>query len=226
MADDVRVIHGDCLAVLPTLDAGSIDAIVTDPPWGIGYRSGHNSSRRGGWARWVKDENFAPIAGDDAPFDPSPWLGFPRVALIGANCFAGRLPDSRGWVVWDKLDGLAPASGSDCELIWTNADKPARLFRHLWRGLIRKGPENVVNGAKLHPHQKPVALMQFLLDYLEVPAGGLVLDPFAGSGSTLVACIKSGRRAVGIEIDERYIPIINRRLRDAATPFFAGLCHP
>ena len=126
--------------------------------------------------------------------------------------------------MWDKLDGLGPSpSGSDCELIWTNQDKPARLFRHMWRGLIRAGPENVARGPKLHPHQKPVALMTWLMGFLQVPPGALILDPYAGSGSTLIAALKSGRRAIGIELDPQYIPVIIRRLQAAETPLFSGL---
>lgn len=223
MPDDVRVIHGDCLDVLPTLAGHEIAAVVTDPPWGINYKSGHNSARRGEWAGWVRDDNFAPILGDDVPFNPRPWIDYPRVVLFGANNFAHLLPPSRGWMVWDKLGGLEPASGSDCELIWTNLNQPVRMKTHLWRGLIRAGAENVAKGPKCHPHQKPVALLVWIIEQLGIPPGKTILDPYAGSGSTGVACLKTGHRCILIEKDERYIPIIRRRLAEAATPLFDAL---
>jgi DNA modification methylase len=125
--------------------------------------------------------------------------------------------------VWDKTGGLDSAQTSDCELIWTNVDKPTRVFRHLWRGLIRAGAENVALQPKHHPHQKPVALMVWLMDYLGLPADALICDPYAGSGTTGVACLKSGRRCILIERDERYIPVIIKRLEAAETPLLSAI---
>lgn len=211
--DAVTLYLGDCREVALSL---SFDAVLSDPPYGIGYKSNHNSARKGEWSRWIRDDNFAPIAGDDAPFDPSPWLQASRVALCGANYFADRLPPSRCWVVWDKRDGIEPNDQADCELVWTNFDTPSRVYRHLWSGLLRAGRENVARSDKLHPHQKPEGLMEFLIGLGGVD--GVILDPYAGSGTTLVAAKRLGRKAIGIEISEQYAEVAARRLSQGALP--------
>ena len=218
---DATLYLGDCLEILPTL--GPVDAVVTDPPYGINYRSNHNSSRRGKWARWVRHENMHGIIGDDKPFDPEPWLalGVPMV-VFGGNYCADRLPPSRCWIVWDKRGDIGKNRQADCELAWTNLDAVSRVFTHKWSGLIRDGEENVaVNGPKLHPHQKPVALLSKILQM--VPAGA-ILDPYMGSGSTLVAAVRAERPCIGIEIEERYFDIACERLNRERAQYklFAG----
>jgi site-specific DNA-methyltransferase (adenine-specific)/modification methylase len=210
----VTLYHADCLDILPTLAAGSVDAVVTDPPYGMSYVSNHNSVR-GDDPMVRKDGNFPPIVGDDSPFDPAPLLGFPVVVLWGAQHYASRLPDKRGWLIWDKLAGKTPCQQSDCELAWTSRDAAVRMFTHLWRGIMRAGEENVVHGGKLHPHQKPLALIRWTLHTVNVPEGATILDPFMGSGTTGVACLQTGRSFIGIEIDKHYFNIAKRRIRQA-----------
>jgi len=208
--DGITIYHGDCREVLQS--APPADLILTDPPYGISYRSNHNSSRRGKWAKWIRYENLPGIAGDDAPLDPEILPECQSAILWGGNYCADRLPPSRCWIVWDKRDGIGSNNQADAEMAWTNLNKPTRIFRHLWSGLLRAGEENVAVADKLHPHQKPVALMRWCIEYADTPPGGLVLDPFAGSGSALVAAKNLGRRAIGIEIEERYCEIAARRL--------------
>lgn len=207
---DATLYEGDCLEILPTL--GPVDAVVTDPPYGINYRSNHNSSRRGKWARWVRHENFPGILGDDAPLDPAPLLalGVPTV-IFGGNYCADRLPPTRCWIVWDKRGDLGKNNQADCELAWTNLDAPSRVYTHKWSGLIRDGEENVVNGPKLHPHQKPVAIMRAILSYLPSSVR-LIADPYSGSGSTIVACLDLGLACIGIEKDPFYFDIACKRI--------------
>ena len=219
--DSCTIYHGDCRVLLA--ESLSADLILADPPYGIGYRSNHNSSRRGKWARWVRHENLPGIIGDDEPFDPSHLLdaGIPRLAMFGANYYADKLPPSRCWIVWDKRDGIGPNNQADCEMVWTNFPKVTRVYRHLWSGLLRAGEENVANGEKLHPHQKPVSLLRRIIAYSGAPAGGLVLDPYCGSGSTLRAAKDLGFRCVGIEIEERYCEIAAKRLSQEVLPLEA-----
>jgi site-specific DNA-methyltransferase (adenine-specific)/modification methylase len=210
ITDDITIIHGDCLSVAAAWPACA--TLLTDPPYGMGYKSNHNTGR-GKCDKLRKDGNFAPIAGDDSPFDPSPWLRFEKVCLFGAQLFSSKLPDSRGWIVWDKLAGKTPCSQSDCELAYTNQDKPVRMFTSLWRGIMRAGEENVSRSKKLHPNQKPVKLIEFAMDYLGVKQGDLVLDPYMGSGTVGVVCHRRGLKYIGVEIDETHFLTAEDRLR-------------
>jgi len=202
---------GDCLAILPEIEKAN--ALLTDPPYGMDYKSGHNSGRKGaGKAMSRKDGNFQPIAGDKVPFDPAMLLELKLPSVIwGANHFNHVLMPRRRWLVWNKLCGKTSLpSGSDVELAWCSEAGPDRIFDHLWRGIMRAGEENIVHSAKHHPNQKPVALMAWCLSFLP---SGVVLDPFMGSGSTGVAAIRTGRQFVGIELDETYFDVACDRLR-------------
>ena len=216
----ITILHGDAIELLPAIKA---DACVSDPPYGINYKSGHNSGyvrHPKEWDKWGRDQNFPPIAGDDKPFDPSPCLRFRQLALCGGNYFASRLPNSKCWITWDKREDSGSDRQSDCEYVWTNFDKPARIFRHLWRGLCRRGEENVSKAVKYHPNQKPVALMRFVIEYGDV--GPLIVDPFMGSGSTLLAAMDCGRHCIGIECEERYCEIAANRLENRTPPLFVA----
>jgi site-specific DNA-methyltransferase (adenine-specific) len=197
---------GDCLALRHLIPATA--AIVTDPPYGI------NAVTRGrafGSNNAARRNEYLPIAGDDQPFDPSPWLDYPIVVLFGANHYASRLPDSPGWLVWDKRDGHASNPLADCEMAWTNQHRPARLLSHRWMGMVRDSE----HGPRLHPSQKPVALMAWALDRAQVPPGALVADPYCGAGATGVAVLNRGGTFTGIEREPAYLPIIARRLAAA-----------
>lgn len=220
--DGITIYHAHAMEMWPQLPPVSL--VLMDPPYGINYRSRHNSSWRqkgSRWERWDRyrrDANFPGIVGDDSPFDPSPWLALEvPLATFGANYYADRLPPSRCWVTWDKRVDITPNNQADSELVWTNFNKPCRIFRHRWSGIIRDGEENVSRAHKHHPHQKPAALLRWIIGYSDTD--GLVLDPFMGSGSTLVAARDMGRRAIGIEIEERYCEIAANRLAQMVLPF-------
>lgn len=197
---------GDCLEFMRGMEAGSVDAVVTDPPYGISYNpSGGNGNK---WFR----KNLPPIIGDNKEFDPSPFLFFDFVVLFGANNFCDKLPRTRGWVCWDKKPDLGSNDMSDGELIFTNSQKPMRMFRHRWSGVIRDSE----NGERvLHPTQKPILLMRWLIKNY-TPEGATIFDPFMGSGTTGVACMQLGRRFIGCEIDPTYFAIAEKRIREAA----------
>ena len=204
---------GDCREVLPTL--GKVDAVVTDPPYGIGYvkgAGGRNPPGRRGPQHARLRRNIEAIAGDHEPFDPTPWLMFSNVILFGADHFAQQLPRGR-WLVWDKLDGMASFdSFSDVEVAWQNRTGAARIFRHMWKGICQASEKDDV---RLHPTQKPAALMRWCIEQLSADCE-TILDPFMGSGTTGVACVKLGRRFIGIEIEPNYFDIACRRI-EAAT---------
>lgn len=209
----VTIWHGDCREVLPTLEPG---LILADPPYGVNERTARNKAGRGspnGYAL-MPARDFAPIHGDDEPFDPTHLLAYPRLILWGANHYADRLPPSPSWIVWDKLDRLTSKrdvgfnDNGDAELAWSNLGGPVRLIPHRWMGLIRETEKE----RHLHPTQKPVAVMSALIRGF-AREGETIIAPYMGSGPELVAAKALGRRSVGIEIDERYCEVAATRCR-------------
>jgi site-specific DNA-methyltransferase (adenine-specific) len=204
-ADDlVTIYHGDCREMdLAALGGG---VVVTDPPYGIGWNTLGGSSGRSG-------QDFPAMVGDQEAFDPALILslGLPTV-LFGANHYADSLPPSSSWVVWDKRPTMASTDQADCEMAWTNLGGPARMFRMTWNGghteIYINAGEQANGKRRYHPTQKPLAVMRFVIQ--RCPEG-TVLDPFMGSGSTLVAAKSLGRRSIGIEIEERYCEIAAQR---------------
>jgi len=199
---DCDMYLGDCLEVMPAL--GAVDAVVTDPPYGIGYNGGIPDTGLSSTGH----VNNKPIDWDSQPFDPSPWLQW-RCIMWGANHYAAQLPHGR-WLAWNKLGDKEPWDQfSDVEFAWQNKRAADKIFSHLWKGLCQKG-----RGEKRHhPTQKPVALMEWCLGFL--PDARTILDPFMGSGTTLVACAKLGRKGIGIELDPDYFEIAVERVRKA-----------
>lgn len=204
---DCTLYHADCLDLLKDIPDGSVDAVITDPPYGIALKTNYRERGRGCLAEC---NDYPLIAGDDKPFDPSPFLAYPVVVLFGANYYADKLPPMSSWFVWDKRDGMNSNDQADCELIWCNTGKAARLFHHRWNGMIKASERDQ---RRVHPTQKPVALMEWIIKQV-TKEGDIILDPFMGSGTTLVACAKLGRRGIGIEINEGYFGIACKRVEE------------
>lgn len=210
---DWQVIHGDCLEVLRTLPAGSVDAVVTDPPYGIDHDTDYTRFV-GGLADNRAD--WRPVHNDSEPFDPKPWLAFPRVVMFGFNCFSNHLPLG-SLLVWNKRrDSQLGTFLADAEVAWMNKGHGVYLFNHVWHGFDKASERGV---KRVHPTQKPVEVMKWAMDRAGIPAGATVLDPYCGSGTTGVACSQTGRNFIGIEIDEAYCTIARRRISEAAALF-------
>ncbi len=212
--DGITIYHGDCREVLPTIDTTTVDLLLTDPPYGVSYQIDRQLVGKGHRRVWMGGR--PPVYGDDKPFDPTPLLHFSRLILFGGNHFASKLPDSGGWIVWDKTGGGRGPNNTfaDVELAWTNLSNTPRIRHHLWKGLVR---DTEAGQAVLHPTQKPVSLMKWLLNDWTEP-GDLVLDPYMGSGPVAQACHEMGRRYIGIEIEERYCQIAVDRLAQRVLP--------
>lgn len=210
----ITLYHGDCREIMPSI--AGVAALISDPPYGMKAVFNKTPGRRTGLDSLPREDyhtrNWQPIAGDDEPFDPSHLLDFPIVALFGANHYADKLPACSKWLVWDKRCGSSPDNNSDAELIWTNQQGAARIYYQKWRGIVREGRENIVNGWKLAAAQKPLALMKWVIKQCKVPAGALILDPYMGSGTTLEAAYEFGCRAIGIDIDEGNCEVAADRL--------------
>jgi len=206
--DGIRLYRGDCLVVLPTFEAGSIAAVVTDPPYGIGYvkSTGGNSIHA------KRKRNIIPIINDDKPFDPAPLLMFSNVLTWGADHYAQRLPHGR-FLAWDKLGGIHEPwdSFSDVEYAWHSRPGASRIFRLMWKGLCQ-GTGMDKGTKRFHPTQKPVALMIWCIKQSGAAEGTTILDPFMGSGTTAIACIRTGHRFIGVEIDPHYFDVAVARI--------------
>ena len=197
----ITIYHGDCREVLPALTA---DVLVTDPPYGIAYEA----------SRYATARFSGVMHGDDEPFDPRLLVTLDLPAVIwGGNNFAHMLPPG-GWLCWDKrTDEIADKMlGSPFELAWCSIRTRFKFLRCRHVGYFNAdGP--FIN--REHPTQKPIEVMNWSIGQLPE---GVVLDPFMGSGTTLVAAKNLGRRAIGIEIEERYCEIAAKRLAQEVLP--------
>jgi len=185
---DATLYLGDCREILPTL--GKVDAVVTDPPYGIGKKMGGGS-----WS--YKEEMMQwDLEAKQEWVDDLLALSVPSI-IWGGNYF--RVPPSRGWLIWRKPNFPSMA---DAEMAFTNIDMNTKVFEF-----------NRTDGVKEHPTQKPVEIMNWCLGF--VSGANVVLDPFMGSGTTGVACAKKGRAFIGIEREPSYFDIACRRIETA-----------
>lgn len=205
---ETRLILGDCLQVLPTLPDASVDAVVTDPPYNVGLDYADSNDRRPDYREWC-----------------AAWLAELRricrgpiavsVGQSNLSMWASIAPPT-WWLAWWK-----PAAMGRCVVGFNNWEpialygKPRRQACDVIRATIK--PDKSLAG---HPCPKPLEWAVRQVEMLS-ETGGTVLDPFAGSGTTGVACLQTGRRFIGVEIDPSYHAIAQRRLADAA-PLFAG----
>lgn len=199
----IAIYHGDCAEIAPQL--GRFDLLCSDPPYGIGEARGKNKSR----TKCARSKDYGVSDWDDAPPSDDLLIDLRSRArwqcLFGGNYF--ELPSSKCWLVWDKENGASDFA--DAELAWTNYIGAVRLKRHRWAGMLQADMGR--KEERHHPTQKPLAVMSWAISLCpERPTS--VIDPFMGSGTTLVACKNLGIRAVGIEREERYCEIAVRRL--------------
>jgi DNA modification methylase len=195
---DLRL--GDCLELMKGLPDASVDAVITDPPYGIasvwkgGFGHGWGNAR----AQSIVRNEWDAAAPSKETFDLILDMA-PKICIWGGNYFP--LPLSRGWFVWSKPErGFSLA---EAELAWTNQDKVIRVF-----------DGNRSDPNREHPTQKPLALMMWCVEKM-TKAGDTILDPFMGSGTTGVACVKLGRNFIGMEINPTYFDIAQRRIAEA-----------
>lgn len=200
--DGITIYNADCRDVLPTIDPASVALLLTDPPYGMSLDTDYAS--RSGGKRADLRKSYPPVHGDDRPFDPAPLLRFSRLVLFGANFYADKLPASGSWLVWNRC---SHSNAADAELAWTNLGGTVRMFTHAWDGFARSSE----NSLHLHPTQKPVALMRWILERWTKP-GDLILDPYMGSGPIAAAAYQLGRRYIGVELVPEYCQAAINRL--------------
>lgn len=196
---DATLYLGDCRDILPTL--AKVKAVVTDPPYGIDYGRAGGFCATHGWGPWRQNVAWDAERPAREVFDAMRAMSDEQI-IWGGNYFTDYVPPSMRWLIWDK--GQRDFSLSDCEFAWTNQHKASRIFNYSRAAANGDGKE--------HPTQKPVALLEWCLEFCKP---GTALDPFMGAGTTGVACAKLGRRFVGIEIEPKYFDIACQRI-DAA----------
>ena len=204
---------GDCREILPMLP--KVDAVITDPPYGIGGKGKHDGGGGGAKSSWKRHPSVAKAFDMDRPskeiFDAMIAASSAQI-IWGGNYFTDFLPPKMCWLVWDKC--LHGFTTSDFEMAWTSFDNAARRFEYPCgneRGFapLSKEPLKFINA---HPTQKPVKVMEWCCGFAPE---GTVLDPFMGSGTTGVACMNLGRKFIGIEIEPKYFDIACCRIEDA-----------
>lgn len=197
---DCTLYLGDCKEILPLLP--KVDAVVTDPPYGIGWKPRVNHQDQA----WV----------DEIDFDIRAFL-IGRYHLVwGGQYFADRLPLAEGWLTWCKRPMAFDVSNDErtyasTEIAWRDWGK-SKFIVHVWDGGMRAGAAE--NRTFCHPSQKPIEVMEWCVRQLPAEVE-TIFDPFMGSGTTGVACVKLGRKFIGIEIDETYFEIACKRIREA-----------
>ena len=193
---------GNCAEILPMID--KVDAVITDPPYGINENSKKVASR----GKLAAPKDYGDFDWDKSP--PEDLLielirsKAKHQAFFGGNYFT--LPPTSCWLVWDKLNG--DNDFADCELAWTNWPKAVRRIQWRWNGMIRQGNEE-----RFHPTQKPLGVMKWVIDLC--PKSDVILDPFMGSGTTGVAAMEMGKQFIGIEREQSYFDIACERIEKA-----------
>lgn len=195
---DATLYLGDCREILAELP--KVDAVVTDPPYGIGADLGAGKSAK----HWTAVTGEARWDAQPITFMDEVVAAGKSAVIWGGNYYA--LPPTACWLIWDK-ETAGITTFADCEVAWTNLDKAMRLKRHLW-----SGPYMKVKEERHHPTQKPLAIMQWAVEQTDAAT---ILDPFMGSGTTGVACMKLGRKFIGIEIEPKYFAIACKRIEEA-----------
>ena len=201
----ITIYHGDCRDILPQLEP--VDLVLTDPPYGIGMDGG-NVGYKG-------FNNFEKLGWDKNPIDMdrlnSSISKGKKAIVFGGNYF--KLPPSRCWFIWDKGEGFKARTYAEAELAWTNFDDNTKIFKY----------DPLANGdyhGKYHPTMKPLSLITWCIQQCKYwDIAQTILDPFMGSGTTLRAAKDLGRKAIGIEIEEKYCEIVAKRLQQEVFDF-------
>ena len=203
-----RVLCGDSTNVqhVERLMGGEkADMVFTDPPYGISYddKNWVNENRR--QSKTAKQNNFGMIEKDDSPFDPSLILDIfknvKEIFIWGAANFCQKIPHSGAWIVWDKkLEQQDECLWGSFDLAWSKQNHKWLMCRIPWGGFQSKEKGDV----RHHPTQKPIGLAEWFFERWGKDCKNVV-DLFLGSGSTLIACEKTGRRCYGLEIDPHYV---------------------
>lgn len=206
----------DSAEILDTLRAHEPDAVIMDPPYGIGLHNAGYKRKSGVYAAGMGAEERrgnTRIAGDRDGVDIRPWLDIaPQALTWGADHLRRYLPEGGRFLAWDKLAGMRPwDSFSDVEFAWHSRASKATVFSMLWKGIAcdKRGESN---GFRHHPMQKPIRVMAWCIEQCRLERGATILDPYMGSGTTGIAAFGADMRFVGVEIEERWFDAACERI--------------
>jgi DNA modification methylase len=210
-----RLMCGDSTsidAVEKLMEGNSVDMIYTDPPYGISI-VGKNG--KVGGDNLAKNGVYAPVAGDDSinvaleAIQVIHTLNAKVEIIWGGNYYANSLENKASWIVWDKRGNMASNNFADCELAWCSSGTAARIYKQIWSGMIKEGE----SGKRVHPTQKPIALAEWCYEQYGEKCE-TILDLFAGSGSSLIACETKKKRGFMMELSPNYCDVIVKRWED------------
>lgn len=202
-----RLLQGNCLELMKDVPDGSVDMVLTDPPYGKRADKGTNGfglvrNRRysGEWDNAIPPEDTFREMFRIAK----------NLVIFGGNYFCHLLPPSNCWIFWDKKGDVAFHNPfADGELIYTTFKKPVKRIVFKQQGFISDSKDK-----RYHPTQKPTELIREILEIFTEP-GQTIIDPFMGSGSTGVACMNTDRNFIGMELDPGYFETAKQRVEDA-----------
>ena len=204
----IQLYCGDCLEIMPEMQDKSVDLVLTDPPYGIGESNEKNASR----GNLARPTDYGSYTWDRNKVEPECIAQMIRTSknqiIFGGNYYGSTLGDTSCYLVWNKDN---TGDFADCELAWTSFNSAVRIIKWRWNGFLQEDMKH--KETRYHPTQKPVPVFTWILaNYSKDDM--LVFDPFLGSGTTAIACIKTGRRCIGIEKEPKYFDLSVKRIKD------------
>lgn len=198
----ITLYNADCMEIMKGFKDNQFDLCIVDPPYGIGAEN-HAGNSENGWKQWNKKNWDASIPNEE--YFKQLFRVSKNQIIWGGNYFANLLPNSQGWIFWDK--GQRDFSLADGELCWTSFKKSLRVF-----DMPRSKVKSSIGHEKIHPTQKPVELYRFCINYAKLNKNSNILDTHLGSGSSAIAAHDGGFEFTGIELDEEYYNAAKERL--------------
>jgi len=211
---ECRLICGDCTdrAVVERVMGGEkADMVYADPPYGMNLDT--DFEERSKRSNKVNGNNYPKVIGDNNAFDMKRVFDseIKEQFWWGADYYHKELPDCGSWFVWDKrCEKIDNAPGNMFELCWSHVHHRCEIIRILWSGLTAKE----INESRYHPTQKPIELAVHFIGRYSVE-NAIIYDPFLGSGTTIIACERLGRKCCAIEISPAYVAVSIQRWVDA-----------
>ena len=208
----------DCLEILPELP--KVDLVLTDPPYGMKLNTNFGSMKSKMFKGKTGGCDYNKVIGDDKEFDPRKILNkidAKEQFWFGGDYYADKLPKGGSWLVWDKrlTDSADKMYGSCFEMIWSKTTHKRDILRVKFAGIFGMEKQDIKK--RMHPTQKPLALMNIIIEKYS-GKDDLILDLYMGSGTTLRAAKNLQRKAIGIELEEKYCEIAARRLEQEVLP--------